>query len=192
MAYQQLYTIFGAGCNGCDFQHDFGIVNINNQTISEYMGDKQANVNFIEIEPLTGTMTKMRRSYTMVLSLNCYDRSSICNCTNDSQKPFPSLKTYKHQKIPIFSVDEGIEIDKLAFEDSVSYITKKHVRIWLWSLGLAFIAIISLCLACCFQCIYWMNEPVKQEVDARVLRAVAAEHEDEVVDENEQQPIFIF
>ena len=75
--------MFGAGCKGCNFDHDFDNVNINGKKIAAYMADKQEDVNYIEIEPVTGVMTKMVRSYTMVLSLYCYERNTISQCSGD-------------------------------------------------------------------------------------------------------------
>ena len=90
-------------------------------------------------------------------------------------------------------VDESMEIDKKAFEKQVSYITGSHKRIWLWSFWLSIIATCFLCLAGCFQCIWLMNTPVKKHVEARVLRAAAAEREAEVVDdEKEHNAVFMF
>ena len=74
--------MFGAGCTGCNFQHDFGNVLVNGTLLRKYMEDKENATNYIEIEPVTGTMTKQRRSYTMVATLNCYSHSTIGECND--------------------------------------------------------------------------------------------------------------
>lgn len=44
------------------------------------MADKQDDENYIGIETVTGVMTKMKRSYTMVVSLYCYEKNIISEC----------------------------------------------------------------------------------------------------------------
>ena len=55
-----------------------------------------------------------------------------------------------------------------------------------------FIALTTVCvsLACCFQCVFWMNTPVKKKFDARVLKVAAAENENYVVDTSHNLPFF--
>lgn len=64
-------------------------------------------------------MTKFKRAYTMVLSFLCYERSTIRDCSDQSELPFPSLKHFKNQKIPIFQVEETIAINEDIYTDSV-------------------------------------------------------------------------
>ena len=117
---------------------------------------------FIEIEPVTGVMTRMRRSYTMVYSIHCFDTQTN-ECQSYSQMPFPSLDMFKNKQFPVFNVTEELTINHEQFLNLVSYITDAHLRIWSWSFYLSIISFICLFLAGCFQCIYLMNEPMKQK-----------------------------
>ena len=60
------------------------------------MDNSQLQVNYLEIEPVTGVLTKMNRTYTMVLSVYCFDRSTISTCTVSNPLPFPSLLKYNN------------------------------------------------------------------------------------------------
>ena len=71
-------------------------VYINNVPLSD-IKETSPGDNFIEIEPITGQMTRMRRSYTVVLSLDCYDFSTVGECSGSyGSLPFPSLKNFKN------------------------------------------------------------------------------------------------
>ena len=164
-------------------------VYINNVPIEELVASSPGE-NFIEIEPITGTMTRMKRSYTVVLSLECYDESTVTRCGKPAILPFPSLYEFKNQAIPIFNVTEEMSINRDSLFDSVSYITKSHSRIYHWSYAFTLIAAVCCILACCFQIIYWMNTPVHKEIDERVRKVDDAEKRDEVVDENYTKPFF--
>ena len=76
--------MYGAGCKGCDFSRDMPNVFIGDQLASEYFEGKDDDVNYIQIDPVTGVMTKMHRQYTMVFSFECYDRSKIDPCSDRS------------------------------------------------------------------------------------------------------------
>ena len=76
--------MFGKGCKGCNFQHDFGNIYIDDMKMEDYFAGNDTDVNYIEIEPVTGIMTSMARSYTMVLTLYCYTKNSINECSNDN------------------------------------------------------------------------------------------------------------
>ena len=97
----------------------------------------------------------MRRSYTMVFSISSYNST-----TGDDQMPFPSLDNFRQKKFPVFNVTEEIVVDHDMFIDSVSYINTSHNRIYNWSLFLSIITLVCICLAGCFQLIYWANTPV--------------------------------
>lgn len=56
-------------------------------------------------------MTKMKRKYTMVFSFLCYDKSKISECNDRSQLPFPSQKSLRNQKLPVFEISEEIVIN---------------------------------------------------------------------------------
>jgi len=73
--------MFGAGCNGCNFERDFTNIYINNTKMESYMADKKEDINYVLIEPVTGVMTAFNRSYTMVVTLDCYDRNTIGECS---------------------------------------------------------------------------------------------------------------
>ena len=66
--------------------------------------------NFIEMEPVTGVTTKMRRSYTVVFSIDSFNTT-----TGDDQLPFPSLDNFKQKKFPVFNVTEEIVVDYETF-----------------------------------------------------------------------------
>jgi len=57
---------------------------LDSQPIGTAMQASEADVNYVEIEPVTGVMYKMRRKYTMVLSFLCYERSTIRECIDSS------------------------------------------------------------------------------------------------------------
>ena len=80
---------------------------------------------FIEIEPVTGVMTRMRRSYTMVYSIHCFDTQTN-ECQSYSQMPFPSLDMFKNKQFPVFNVTEELTINHEQFLNLVSYITDAH------------------------------------------------------------------
>ena len=123
-------------------------------------------MNYIEIEPVTGVMTKVVRQYTMVYSMECGAEISSTACA----MPFPSMKAYSGRQWPVFNVTEEITIDHEAFIESVRYITDAHNNIWTWSYVLSIIAFTSLILACIFQSIYWMNEPIEVPYDERLIK----------------------
>ena len=77
--------------------------------------------------------------------------------------PFPSLDMFKNKQFPVFNVTEELTINHEQFLNLVSYITDAHLRIWSWSFYLSIISFVCLFLAGCFQCIYLMNEPMKQK-----------------------------
>lgn len=51
--------------------------------------------NYIEIEPLSGTMTLMNRTYTIVGGIKCFD-SMVTDCKLYGELPFPSLDDFKN------------------------------------------------------------------------------------------------
>ena len=191
MAYEQLYNVYGAGCYGCDTDRKMEHIYINNKPLSE-LKETSPGENFIEIEPITGQMTRMKRSYTVVLSLECYDFSTVGECSGSyGSLPFPSLKNFKNMQIPVYNITEEISIDHDALVSSIEYITFSHDRIWRWSYAFTLIAGVCCVLACCFQVIYWMNTPVQKMVDERVRKVDDAEREDELVDDNPNKPFFV-
>ena len=72
LAYEQLYSIYGAGCYGCDTSRAMENVYIDGQPLAWQVANSSSD-NFMEIEPVTGVLTRMRRSYTMVFTLACYE-----------------------------------------------------------------------------------------------------------------------
>ena len=143
--------------------------------------------NYIEIEPVTGTMTKMKRSYTVVYTITCYDTQTY-QCKTYSQLPFPDLDPFKNKQFPVYNITEEITIDPKTFTQSVRYITNEHSRIYSYSLVLCIITFSCLTLACCFWSIFWINEPVVKPVDIRQKKVEDAEKKTEF--ENFDQPFF--
>ena len=78
-------------------------VRIDNKTVASWNEDSVPGANYVEIEPITGIMTKMNRTYTMVYSISCARND---NCPNYSQLPFPDLDKLKNKQFPIFMVSE--------------------------------------------------------------------------------------
>ena len=190
IAYEQLYQIYGAGCYNCSekyMQH----VKVDGKSYSSQFATSPGD-NQLVIEPVTGVMTSMKRSYTMVLSLYCYE-NGVQFCSNYVQLPFPSLDQFKDMQLPVFSVTEEIIIDNDKFIDSVSYITNAHARIVSWSFALAMASLSTCLLAGLFWFIYWMNEPVKQQqVNARVKQLEQIENQTESIKESTEikRPFF--
>lgn len=90
MAYQQKYKLYEYGCSNCEKDTAMKGVSIGGIPIANYQ-PPHAGENYIEIEPVTGLMTKSVRSYTMVYSDSCFSHNNICEY---SQLPFPSLDQY--------------------------------------------------------------------------------------------------
>ena len=67
LAYGQQYKIFGANCYGCDTKRAMENIIMDGKIFSATV-DTVPSENFIEIEPVTGIMTRMRRSFTVVYS----------------------------------------------------------------------------------------------------------------------------
>ena len=108
LAYGQLYTIYGANCYGCDADEAMRTVTIDGEQLTPATDSSES---YVEIEPVTGVMTKIYRSYTMVFTLSCFD-TQLSVCYNYGQMPFPDLDEFALVSIPIFNVTESITIDK--------------------------------------------------------------------------------
>lgn len=160
---------------------------IDGKAIDEYVQDSSTGENYMQIEPVSGMMTKMVRSYTMVYSNSCFQND---HCSQYSQLPFPGLDNYKNKQIPIYMVREEINIDPQELQDSVGYIARNHERIYSWSLAMCLVSFLCLLLALCFQCLWWMNTPVEQPVNYRVKRIEEAEDQQEIADESFNQAFF--
>ena len=76
--------MYGAGCKGCNFDQDMANVFIDDQLAEMAFQGEDDDINYIEIDPVTGVMTKFKRAYTMVLSFLCYERSTIRDCSDHS------------------------------------------------------------------------------------------------------------
>ena len=87
-------------------------------------------------------------------------------------------------------IREEITIDQDRFMDSVGYIARNHSRIYSWSMGLCLVSFLSLLLAACFQCLWWMNTPVEKPVDWRVKRLEQAEDQAGIGDESFNRAFF--
>ena len=69
-------------------------VYVNGVAYANEMGTAPSE-DFIEIEPVFGVMTRMRRSYAMVFSPSCFENSKLQDCGQFSHLPFPSLQYFK-------------------------------------------------------------------------------------------------
>lgn len=116
---------------------------IDNESLGDTIGVEPGD-NYIDMEPVTGLTTKMKRSYTMVYSIGVF------NDTTMKQLPFPSLDNFVGKKFPLYNVTEEIEVDYSLFYDSVSYIGECHSRIYYWSLYLTILCFACVLLASCF------------------------------------------
>ena len=88
MAYEQLYSLYGANCYNCDTDRAMESVYIDDVPMRDLVANvTSAGDNFIEIEPITGVMARMRRTYTVVLSLYCYDHSKVGEWSETIIKP---------------------------------------------------------------------------------------------------------
>ena len=85
MAYDQKYQLYGQYCYNCDTATRMESVMIDGESIEHWQEKNPTSdpggPNYIQIEPITGLVTHMERSYTMVYSISC-DRNS--NCPNYS------------------------------------------------------------------------------------------------------------
>ena len=190
LAYNLPYLIYGQDCYGCNQDKQMSSVTVDERAYSEQIASTPGE-DYIEIEPVTGLMTKMRRSYTVVYDIRCLsDNSETCNY---AQLPFPSLEQFKRLQVPIYNVTEEIVIDHEAFIDNVSIITASHSHIWTWSAILALFAFCCFTLACCFQCIYLMNTPVEEKkVSARLQNLEKVQNMPTVGEEHTyNQPFFV-
>ena len=191
MAYDQPYEMFGGDCYGCGYKHSMEGLKVDGVPYEELIAQTPSD-NYIEIEPVTGVMTKMVRSYTMVFSIGCFEDAIEGSCQKYSQLPFPSLDAFRNKKWPIYNVTEEITIDHDAFIDSVGYITETHAQIWTWSFVLSMVTVTCLALAACFQCIWWMNTPVDEMIEDRVKRVDRLNTQHEIRNDESEGTAFFF
>lgn len=113
----------------------------------------------------------MKRSYTVVYSTSCLGDSGATNCVFKLQYPLASLyPSYTDKQFPMFNVTEEITIDHDMLLESVDYIASDRKQIYSLTLALTLTTFILILLVCCFQLVYWMNTPVEEKVDERLLK----------------------
>jgi len=66
--------MYDGDCYGCDVNRAMEQIKMDGRSYKEQIAMNPSE-NFIEIEPITGVMTHMKRSYTVVLNFVCYENS---------------------------------------------------------------------------------------------------------------------
>ena len=108
LAYHLNYKMFGKNCFGCDNDSDnldFSRVYVKGREYKQFIGEAPGDF-YVEIEPHTGIMTRMRKQVTVVFSLDC-EKGSGTKCESPAM-PFPALENLSGVSLPAFELTEDI------------------------------------------------------------------------------------
>ena len=162
LAYNELYTMFGQNCFGCNETLDLHHIEVDGQpyltTLSQLTGPGDF---YYEVEPNTGLMTHMKKDSTVVFSFNCYkEDASKCE---QAALPFPAFDSLHGRSFPVFDLTEEMLISAAQLDTSMARIKENHRKMLICGVVLTALAFAAFLLASLFIFINFMNNPVKIE-----------------------------